>query len=67
VQLGKIHPPQPLRGGIVRAAAQAAGVTRQGAYKAAKNNAEFKAAWGEALEDACDDMEAVRRRQQAER
>lgn len=45
--------------GNVRAACTAAGVTRQAAYAARTNSAEFAAAWDEALEDAIDGLEAV--------
>lgn len=50
----------------VRAACNAAGITRAGAYKARKNDSEFEAEWEEALEDACDILEFVARRRALE-
>ena len=48
--------------GAISAAAKAAGVSKQAAYKAAKRDPEFKDAWDEAIETACDAMELEARR-----
>lgn len=42
----------------VRAASQAAGITRRTAYRNREACEEFKQAWDEAIEDACDILEA---------
>ena len=42
----------------VRAACQAAVISRQSAYEARRKDAKFAAQWDEALEDACDVLEA---------
>ena len=46
----------------VRAASQAAGVTRAGAYKARKHDLAFAQEWDDALDDACDLLEWVARK-----
>jgi hypothetical protein len=43
----------------VRAACQAAGLTRAGAYKARGQSVRFSKAWDEALDDAIDTLEAT--------
>lgn len=45
--------------GNVRAACQAASISRTNAYKARNNDPKFRAAWDEAIEDAIDTLEAV--------
>ena len=45
----------------VRASCQAANVSRDYVYKRRRNNKAFAAAWAEALEDACDVLEAKAR------
>ena len=47
--------------GIVRAAAQAAGVSRQAVYKAKLENPDFRAKWDDAREDAIEGLEAAAR------
>lgn len=42
----------------VRVACQAAVISRQSAYEARRKNSKFAAQWDEALEDACDVLEA---------
>jgi hypothetical protein len=44
--------------GNVRAACKAAGVSRKTAYQHRESASEFKAAWDDAIEDACDILEA---------
>jgi hypothetical protein len=44
--------------GNVRAACKAAGISRQAAYKHRESSQEFRAAWDDAIEDACDILEA---------
>jgi hypothetical protein len=46
----------------VRAAANAAGITRAGAYYARKHDDSFASEWDVALEDACDLLEWVARK-----
>lgn len=46
------------KGGNVSSAAAKAGVGRQFPYKVAKEDLEFKARWEEAIETACDTLEA---------
>ena len=46
-------------GGNVRAAALAAGVDRHTVYRAREASPEFAQEWADALEDACDILEAV--------
>jgi hypothetical protein len=48
--------------GIVSAAARVAGISRQHAYRAAKSDTEFAAAWAEAREEAADELEFEARR-----
>jgi hypothetical protein len=43
----------------VRAACQAAGISREAAYKYRERSAAFRAQWDTALEDACDVLEAL--------
>ena len=45
--------------GNVRASCQAAGITRDAAYKARQSSPEFAVQWDEALEDAVDTLEAA--------
>lgn len=45
--------------GNVRAACQAAGIDRSTAYKCRERSKQFREQWDEALEDACDFLEAV--------
>jgi N-methylhydantoinase A/oxoprolinase/acetone carboxylase beta subunit len=45
--------------GNIRASCQAAGVTRQAAYKARERSQEFASQWDEALEEAIDTLEAA--------
>lgn len=45
--------------GNVRAAAQAAGITRENAYQYRNRSKEFRAEWESAMEDAIDVLEAV--------
>jgi hemerythrin superfamily protein len=42
----------------VRASCQAAKIDRRTAYRNREENADFRAAWDEAIEDACDQLEA---------
>jgi hypothetical protein len=48
--------------GNVRAACEAAGITRTAAYDHRERSAPFAAAWETALEDACDVLEAMARK-----
>lgn len=48
--------------GNIRASCQAAGISRFTAYATRRNYAKFKADWEEALEDACDVLEAAARK-----
>jgi len=45
----------------VRAACEKAHITRRTAYRNRDENAAFRDAWDEAIEDACDSLEAVAR------
>ena len=45
--------------GNVRAACKAAGISRETAYDNRRSNAVFAQAWAEAIEDACDLLEAA--------
>jgi hypothetical protein len=44
--------------GNVRAACKAAGISRAAAYSHRENSREFRQQWDEAIEDACDILEA---------
>lgn len=52
--------------GIVARAARAAGIESGAAYKLRQSDADFAAAWDEALEDAADTLEAEARRRAVE-
>lgn len=52
--------------GIVRHACEAAGVSRTTAYDRRERHPDFAAAWDEAMEDACDLLEAEARRRALE-
>ncbi len=52
--------------GVVTRAARAAGVGRTTAYDHYKTDPDFARAWDDALEDACDEMEAEARRRAVE-
>jgi hypothetical protein len=52
--------------GAVRYACEAAGVGRTTAYRHRERDATFASAWAEAIEDACDELEAEARRRAKE-
>lgn len=52
--------------GTVRAACEAAGITRRAAYVARARNPRFSAEWDSAIEEACDELEAIARQRAKE-